>query len=252
MEYLKKFFQFFVLCVIFGFSSVSAEAASLKFDPNSISASKNGTFDVKINVEVGSEQSTSVDVFISYDASVFDLGTTPVTTGGFFPSIANVTNQPGKLYIAGLVTEAGQYRTGTGTLATITFKPKTTGTSTLSFDCSPGVSGDSNIVKNDTNSTDIINCSDNNTAKVEIGEGSSSSSSTSTSTSGPTPTPYGYRPPASNTTGTNGGTNGSNGGSYEGDNRPNSLPRTGTFENVMKFSLPGGIMLLVGGLLLFL
>lgn len=248
MDYLKKIVQLFVFCVIFGFSNGLVHAASLKFDPANISASKGVSFDVKVNVEIGSEQSTSVDAFITYDASMFDLGSTPVTTGGFFPQIANVTNQPGKLYIAGLVTEGGQFRTGTGTLAIINFKPKNTGTATMSFDCASGVSGDSNIVKNDTNSTDIINCSENNTARVEVGETSATA----------TPTPYGYRPSTApaNTTNTGGGSYTPN--SYTNVNNgtantyPNRLPETGTFENVMKYSLPGGIMLLVGGLLLFL
>lgn len=243
MDYLKKITQLFVFCMIFGFSNGLVEAASLKFDPSNINATKGVPFEVKVNVEIGSEQVTSVDVFITYDASMFDLGSTPVTTGGFFPQIANVTNQPGKLYIAGLVVEAGQYRTGTGTVAIINFKPKTTGTSTMSFDCAAGVSGDSNIVKNDTNSTDIINCAENNTVKVEVGETSSTS----------TPTPYGYKPSTTPAGGSNTGSN-----SYTNINNgtantyPNRLPETGTLENVMKYSLPGGIMLLIGGLLLFL
>lgn len=297
MDYRKKIFQLVVLCIIWIFSDGSAQAASLKFDPTTISATNGKTFEVKINVELGSEQATSVDAFITYDSTMFDLGTTPITAGTFFPSTANVTNQPGKVYIAGLVSEGGQYRTDTGTLATITFKPKNTGASSMTFDCTPGVTAsDSNIIKNDTNSSDIINCAENNTLKVDVSGASSTPTPTPYGYNGgtPTPTPYGYKggtptPTPATLSKTAYDANGnpikmydSNGNTisslstsgkpvqaydingnpikiYDTNGNPittggnlNTLPETGTFENVMKYSLPGGIMLLVGGLLLLL
>lgn len=292
MDYRKKICQFIVLCVIWGFSHGMVQAASLKFDPATINATNGTPFNVAINVDVGSDQATSVDVFITYDSSMFDLGPTPVTAGTFFPSTANVTNQPGKIYIAGLVSDAGTYRTGNGTLATLSFRPKNNGTSNMTFDCVSGTTAsDSNVIKNDTNSSDIIVCTDNNSLAVTVtGTGATATPTPVGYNPTATPTPYGYKGTATpipakvvtsaydvngnpikmydangkvisslSTTGQAYDVNGnpikiydSNGNLITTGGGPVALPQTGTFDNVMKYSLPGGIMLFIGGFLLLI
>lgn len=68
----------------------------------------------------------------------------------------------------------------------------------------------SKIIKNDVNGTNVLNCSQNSNASIVIGAGSSSNNTSSL---------------------------------------PQSLPQTGIFENVLKFSVPGVILLLLGSVL---
>lgn len=246
---IKKIFPGFVfVCFLLCFSVSKVEAASLKFEPTSLNANLGKNFDIKVNVEAGSEQITSVDVFVTYDSSLMEVtSSSNIVSGNFFQDIASVVNQPGKLYIAGLIRDPGGYRTGSGTLATISFKPKTTGSNTLTFDCTAGSTSDSNIVKNDTNSSDIINCADNNTTVVTIG-GAISGTVTTPGTSSPTPTRNTTYTATNSGQYISGATNSS--GQYIGEN--GELLQSGTLENVMKYGIPGGIMLFIGGLLLFL
>ncbi len=73
----------------------------------------------------------------------------------------------------------------------------------------------SKVVKNDINATNVLNCSQNGSSTVTIGAGSSS---------GATATPA----PTSGT-----------------------LPVSGVFDNVVKFAVPGMILLLMGSILRF-
>ena len=67
----------------------------------------------------------------------------------------------------------------------------------------------SKIIKNDINATNVITCSSNGTSAVTIGSGSAAAAPTSA---------------------------------------PSSLPRTGTLDNVVKFGVPGIIILLLGSI----
>ena len=120
--------------------------------------------------------------------------------------------------IAGLVNDSGSPVTTSGTVATITFQGLKDGSGTLSFDCNT-----SKIIKNDLNATNVIVCTQNGTSAVTIGAGGSSSSPTAT--------------PAPNT------------GVAE---TPSELPQTGIWDNVVKFALPGMVLLILGGALRFI
>ncbi|MCL4364669.1 cohesin domain-containing protein [Patescibacteria group bacterium] len=69
----------------------------------------------------------------------------------------------------------------------------------------------SKVVKNDVNATNVLNCSSNGTSSVTIGTGSSG-------TTNPTPT-------------------------------SGTLPQSGVFDNVVKFAVPGAILLFLGSAL---
>lgn len=69
----------------------------------------------------------------------------------------------------------------------------------------------SKIIKNDINASNVITCSSNGTVAVTIGSGGGAAA--------PTAVP------------------------------PSQLPQTGIFDNVVKFALPGGILLILGSVL---
>lgn len=71
----------------------------------------------------------------------------------------------------------------------------------------------SKIIKNDINASNVIVCSQDGTSAVTIGSGSSTN---------PTTAP---------------------------NNNPDQLPQTGVFDNVVRFAIPGFILLLLGGAL---
>lgn len=68
----------------------------------------------------------------------------------------------------------------------------------------------SKIIKNDINASNVITCSQNGTAAITVGSGSSTAPTT--------------EPPA-------------------------QLPKSGIFDNVVKFAFPGAILLILGGVL---
>jgi len=184
-------------------------AATFQFDPTTINTQAEQTFEVKVNVDTGSDEITSVDVYIIYDNNVVEAQS--VNDGTFFNTVSKEISQPGKAYIAGMVDDPASSKTGSGTIATLVFKAKTNGSTTLTFDCTAGLTTDSNITKNDLNATDVIQCDGNGQSVITVGSGSSTSQPTPTSTSS-----------------------------------SSQLPKTGIFDNVLKYSVPGVILLLIG------
>jgi len=202
------------------------EAAALKFDKTTINTTAGQTFDLQVRVDAGTEQITSVDAYILFPNNLLQPQT--VSPGTFFPTVTN-NIQATKVYIAGLVDDPATSKSGVGTVATITFKALADGTATISYDCREGATDSSKVIKNDINATNIIVCSQNDTSTVTIGTGGGS-------TIAPTATPQGG--------GTTGG--GTTGG---GSTLPSQLPQTGAFDTIVKVTLPGLALLIVGGAL---
>jgi hypothetical protein len=130
-------------------------AATLEFSPTSGNHTTNTSFDVEVKVDTGSEETTSTDAVIIFDNELISVDT--VEYGSFYSTVLH-SEQNNKLYISGMVDSPTDVVTGTGVLATVTFKTLTAGTAELSFDCTSGKTDDSNISKNDLDSTDIIVC----------------------------------------------------------------------------------------------
>lgn len=195
----------------------SVSAGSLTFDKSTATATNGGTFQVGVVMNPGSDSIYSTDIYVIYDASL--LKATGVTAGTLFPNVANDIATSGRVYVAGYVNDTASSVTTSGTVATITFQGLKDGSGTLSFDCNS-----SKIIKNDLNATNVIVCSQNGSTAVTIGAGGSSS---------PTATPA----PADNT------------GAAES---PSELPQTGIWENVVKFALPGMVLLILGSALRFI
>lgn len=202
-------FVIFVVPTILGRS----EAASLKFGTTALTVTTGQTVTVDVVVDAASDQVSSTDAYVVYDPTLLEA--TTVTVGTFFPTVTNNITA-GKVYIAGLVDDPATSKTGSGTLATITFKGLKDGTGTLTFDCSATASNTSKVVKNDINATNVLVCSENGQATVTVGTGTAVTPTSTSSATNPT---------------------------------PSVLPQTGIIENIQVLAVPGMILLLVGGLL---
>lgn len=225
---LLSLFFFFIFLI----KPSLANAASLEFNPSSISTSAGQTFSVEIRIDTGGEQVTSSDVVILYNNSLLEATGVEEASTPFFPTTFNDLSSSGRAYVAGVVDSAGTYKTGTGTILSVIFRAKTQGSGDLRFDCTEGSTTDSNIAKNDFNATDIISCSTNGEAAIAV----SASSSVPTATPIPTSRPATTTTTTTSTTGTTGTTT----------TTATQLPRSGILDNVVKYAVPGGILLLVG------
>lgn len=216
---MKKYFLPLLPIIVF-FIAIpffkSTWAANLKFDKTTVSTSNGGTFTISVTVDPSPDSVSSTDVYVNYDATA--LKATTVAAGSLFPTVTNDISTSGKVYIAGLVNDPASSITAAGTLATITFQALKEATVTLSFDCAT-----SKVIKNDINATNVLNCSQNGTSAVTIGAGGSSSSSPTA-----TPTP---------------------GGSSGATDTPQELPQSGIMDNMIRFAIPGLILLILGSAL---
>ena len=120
-------------------------------------------FNVTVSVDTGGQRASGVDAVVQYDSSLLEV--VSVSEGTFFPTITTITTTLGKVEIYG-VADTGSPKTGTGTLATITFKGKAPGTAAVSFVCQSGSTSDSNV--NSTSDTDVIVCASNVNASYVI------------------------------------------------------------------------------------
>lgn len=185
------------------------EAASLRFEPTTISVENQAVTSVAVVVDAGGDEITSTDIYVVFDGS--SLEAQSVAAGSFFPTVTNNITS-GRVYVAGLVDDPATAKTGSGTVATITFKALKQATASLSFDCAT-----SKIIKNDINASNIIDCDQNGTATVTIGSGSSSNSA----------------PPTSDNSGASAG---------------NQLPKSGIVDNLNLWAVSGVILVILGGL----
>lgn len=210
-------FYFLISVFVYFFFVGGVEAAYMKFDKTTGSVAAGSTFTLEAIVDAGSDQVTSTDMWILYDPTLLEAQT--VASGTFFPAVTNNIS-PGKIYVAGLITDPGTYKTGSGTVATITFKGLQNGTATLSFDCRTDVSNSSKIIKNAVDPTNIIICSQNTTAVITIGTGASAVAPT-TAASVPTTV-------------------------YTRQTYPTALPQTGIADDMPKMMTMGLVFVMVG------
>lgn len=207
----------------------SAQAASLKFSPTSSSPAIGETFQIQVVVDAGTDEVSGTDAYVLYDSSLLEA--TAVTEGTYFPYVTN-TIETGKVSLWGVVTDPATSRTGTGTLATITFKALKNGSGTVSYYCDLNANDTSKIVQNDINATNIIVCGSNGTVNVTVGSGGGGGGN-------PTATPT--------------GTGGSSGTSTPTPTGPTNtpiateLPRSGVAENLSGFAVSGAVLFIVGG-----
>jgi hypothetical protein len=164
-------------------------AATFNFSPTSTEVRPDNTFDLQINVDALTDQIAGTDIYLSYDANLLEVQT--ITDGSYFPQVENVPST-GRLYITGFVNTQGDYKTGSGTVATVTFKALAEGNTEITIDCDTTQTDTSKIVQNDTAVTNILDCSSLQAHAVTISanapdNGTSSSNTTTTTTASELP-----------------------------------------------------------------
>lgn len=224
---------FFVMPV---FASTFA-AGSLQFSPTSKAVKVGDTFDVQVNINTGSDSVAGADAYIIYDPSIVDYQS--VTNGTFFDTPFKATYPPNKVYLGGIMDQGSlKPDSGSGSMATITFKAKQNGTMTLTFACgSSAAPQTSAISKKNSGGQNIIDCNSNGTSTITVsGSGGSSPTATPTPSSGgsgaaaATPTPGSSAATAGTATPT----------------PVTKLPRSGVAENMMAYGIMGGLLLILG------
>lgn len=213
---LSLIFVFFCLPV---FSQV--QAAVLLLNPTTAQVQAGQTFTIEVNVDAKTDTIAGVEAYVVYDATLIEPQS--VSAGTFFPIVTNNITT-GKVNITGVVENSSQYKSGTGTIASITFRGIKNGTGVLRFDCDLARSDASKIVKNDLNATNLIECGALGTTAYTIG---------GSSTGGL---------PATGGTTTNTGTTGTTGTNGQ-------LMKSGVFENVINISLPALFLVSLGVIL---
>ncbi|MBI2051859.1 hypothetical protein HYT33_03810 [Candidatus Roizmanbacteria bacterium] len=217
-------FIFFTLSLIF---AKAADAASLKFDKTSVDVATGETFQIGVVVDGGSEQYVGVDANVLFDSTILEAQS--VTPGTFFPTVLKDIGSQ-LIAIGGILNDLTTFKTGSGTVATITFKALKAGTVTLSFECQEGSEDESNVIKFNSNRTDLIVCSQNGSAQITV-------SGAAVPTSGPTATPtpttgVGAAPTVAPTA-----------------TPPSELPKTGILDNIVRIAIPGLLLVIIGGAL---
>ncbi|NCO88882.1 hypothetical protein AUK04_02960 [Candidatus Roizmanbacteria bacterium CG2_30_33_16] len=201
---------YFVAPICFG----SVNAAYLKFDKTTGSVAVGETVNVAVQVEAGTEQIRGVVIYIIYDQTL--LESTAVIDGGAFPTFFK-TLTPGKTRIEAGVDDPATTKTGSLSVATITYKALQNGTANITFLCQTNTGDTSKIMKADVDATNIITCTENGSLSLTVGSGGTSGGSTGDSIN-PTTAPL-----------------------------PTQLPRTGFFDELVKWSVPGTVLILIGG-----
>lgn len=161
-----------------------AAGPMLKFVPSTGTYTNGNTFKVNIGVDSGTEKVQGVDVVATFDASKVEVVSIEALDNETFQFVMdkNIYNDTGKFTLWFTAMSQGSYDATviTGDLATVTFRPKTTGTINVNYACTAGSTIDSNI--NNMSAVDVINCASNINGVYTITAGSDN-------TADPTATP---------------------------------------------------------------
>lgn len=190
MQKLKVFLSLSVFIITFTLlflcSSTQAEAQTFSLSPATASKSANLEFNVLLNIDTNNKKVTAADVKLSFDPLILQV--IKITEGTFFTD--NSSNiYSGTLYVGGSFATVSQTATGSGLLATVTLKGKTSGISQLKFVCSTQ-STDSNIFDDSATPKDIINCAGTKDGSYTFSGGTVVNvTPTTTATTSATPSP---------------------------------------------------------------
>lgn len=163
----------------------AVSAATLKFDPSTVSTNVGETFKLDVVADAEDKEILGVDALIEYDPAICEIES--ITDGDFLEVGIKEFTQPGKIYIAGVVSNPGESITGEGVLATIQCKALAGGTTTFSYVCETGETNESNISEKSTDAPDLIQCALNGEAVVTVVGGSSTTKPKTSTGSAKTP-----------------------------------------------------------------
>ncbi|MFH0863557.1 MAG: Ig-like domain-containing protein [Candidatus Gottesmanbacteria bacterium] len=124
-------------------SAAPATTLSLKPASNTNTINVNNTFTVDVHVNTGGNQIVSVDLVLIYSPNILEA--TDISVGTFLSETTqlqkNIDNNTGKIIYSFFIIDRTKAKSGQGTLATVTFKGKSTGTSTVTFDSTTTIGG---------------------------------------------------------------------------------------------------------------
>jgi len=180
---MKKIFfiLFLVISPLFLISEAHA-AASLSLSPTSQSVARDQTFNVNLTLNTGGASTTGCDVILTFNPQILKVESVSFGANPLFSTTNRQTidNTNGKLTLNSDVVSAAFAYSGTGTLATITFKGLATGSSAVSFNCTGGTDNHADTNVWDTQSQDIVNCSANIGGTYTITSGATEPAATPT------------------------------------------------------------------------
>lgn len=214
--------------------SVLAASASLTFSPSSGTVTVGQDFNVAIQLDTNGAQTDGARALINYDTNKLEVR---AISNGVYETYPTKTWESGQITISGLAPINGPYYSGSGTLATITFRPKATGSTTLTLNYTAGSTTDSNVAEHGT-SADILG---------SVGTATFTIQSAGAGATVPTATPTSA--PAQSGTG-NSGSGAGDGSTGVGAPASGSLPNAGAPLWTWLAALFGASLLSTGSLLL--
>ena len=232
----RYFVTIFVVAVFFlWFAPQSFAVNNFLFDSTSKNLQMGETLEVPVNIHTDSgTEVIGADIWMTIDESYLDVQS--INQGSYFPTVTGQKTSTGKIYIAGILEDTTTTKTGDGTIATVLFTPKKTGTTEIKFDCRGNdVSDTSKININFTNPQNVIDCSSTAANILTINVGAASNGATPTpegGVGGATPTPANYVPGNTTLTPT-----------------PSGLPNSGFFDNTLYYIISGGALMSIGGII---
>jgi hypothetical protein len=170
-----------------------AQAATLTLSPASGSHAVDATFEVKIQLDTGGVATDGTDAYMRFDPTVFQVVDanasatgTQILAGTLYSltSLNAVDNGAGTIRFSGARTGASTGYSGSGTLATITFKAiKAATSSPVTFDFTAGSTNlsDTNVIQN-SDSTDVLTSVTNGSYSVTGGSAADDDDSGSSDT----------------------------------------------------------------------
>ncbi|MBP6989588.1 hypothetical protein KBB48_02340 [Candidatus Shapirobacteria bacterium] len=166
-----------ILIVVSFWSARPAMAAvpMLKFTPSSGTYTNGSTFTVTVGVDSGTEKSSAVDIWGTFDSTKLELVSIDMPTNPAYSFTLNKNISDGKfdIYCPSNVTGTYEETPLNGDMAVLTFRAKAVGTAVANFTCQTGSDTDSNILT--MQGVDLINCSANQNGSYTITDGGSSS-----------------------------------------------------------------------------
>lgn len=232
----RYFVTIIVVAVFFlWFAPQSFAVNNFLFDATSKNLQMGETLEVPVNIHTDSgTEVIGADIWMTIDESYLDVQS--INQGSYFPTVTGQKTSTGKIYIAGILEDTTTTKTGDGTIATVLFTPKKTGTTEIKFDCRGNdVSDTSKININFTNPQNVIDCSSTAANILTINVGAASNGATPTpegGVGGATPTPANYVPGNTTLTPT-----------------PSGLPNSGFFDNTLYYIISGGALMSIGGII---
>ena len=166
-----------LILVVFALSSASPAFAApmLKFNPSSGTYTNGSTFTVTVGVDSGTEKSSAVDIWGTFDSTKLELISIDMPTNPAYSFTLNKNISDGKfdIYCPSNVTGTYEETPLNGDMAVLTFRAKAVGTAVANFTCQTGSDTDSNILT--MQGVDLINCAANQNGSYTITEGGSGS-----------------------------------------------------------------------------